>query len=248
MIEFVCLAISAGIVFFLWKSRINYLLLGRLPIITDSTAPDLTVIFTEGPSNDSTAAATTKWLLFAAAGTTLDPRFAASAIHYAEENKYDLLTALLEQKCITIFEKMLLPYSLALCFIGFNARTVNGPADGQCLLFRRTAYREDVATLSIRSIRAEHLGSVRFRYVNPGGGIQIILASILLTAWLPALLLGLTDYPSPLTLQLLLTPTPVLLLFFAPFLTLLPWYRWRILLAPFAIYVHPFIVLKARRG
>ena len=351
MTEFVCLAISFGIFFFLWKSRLNYLLLGRLPVSAKLTAPDVTLIITarnealqigdavlcfkgmpvivvDDASSDGTAGvakaagafviaapplaqgslgkpaacaagaalAKTKWLLFVDADTTFDPRFAASACEHAEKNQYDLLSAFLEQKCVTIFEKMLLPYSFALYFTGVSARAVNRAdnhaalANGQCLLFRRAAYEqigghtsviqsviEDVAiaqlakrsNLSVRLLRAEHLGSVRmydslsaiwrgfqknsFRFLqaNPGGGVQVIVASILLTSWLPALWWGLRDYPSSWTWGLLLTPTPVLMLFVAPFLVLLPWYAesrasrmWRVILAPAAIYYFQLIALN----
>jgi chlorobactene glucosyltransferase len=351
MTEFICLGISFGIFFFLWKSRVNYLLLGRLPVSANKAAPDVTVVIparneahqignvvtcfkgmpvivVDDSSGDSTAEvaraagalaiaaptlaegslgkpnacaagaaiAKTKWLLFVDADTTFDPRFAASACEHADKNSYDLLTAFLEQKCVTIFEKMLLPYSFALYFTGVSARAVNrrgnraALANGQCLLFRRAAYEEigghtsvirsvieDVAlaqlakrsNLSVRVLRAEHLGSVRmydsltaiwggfqknsFRFLqaNPGGGLQIIISSILLTSWLPALWFGFSDYPSPWTLPLLLTPTPALMLFVAPFLVLLPWYAeshasrmWRVILAPAAIYYFQLIALN----
>jgi chlorobactene glucosyltransferase len=351
MIEFLCLALSFGIFFFLWKSRANYLLLGRLPVSKTQTSPDVSVIIparneahqianavagfqglpiivvNDGSTDDTAAvaiaagarviaappltagclgkpnacaagaaAAKTKWLLFVDADTTFHPEFAASAVACAEENNYDLLTAFLEQKCVSIFEKMLLPYGFALYFTGVSARAVNRKgskealANGQCLLFRRSAYErmgghgkvldsviEDVAIaqvakrngLSVRVLRAEHLGSVRmydtlgaiwkgfqknsFRFllVNPLGGAQVILASILLTSWLPALVLGLSDYPKPLTAGALLQPSPVLFLFLAPFLTLLPWYAesrpariWRVVLAPFGIYFFQLIALN----
>jgi len=116
--------------------------------------------------------------------------------------------------------------------------------------------------IPVRVIRAEHLGHVRmydgfaaiwrgfqknsFRFLllNPWSGLQVILASILLTSWLPVLLLGSTDYP-PLSLVTSLTLTPVTILFFAPLLSLLPWYRgWRVILAPFAIYGFQMIALN----
>ena len=344
MIEFVCLGVSFGIFFFLWKSRLNYLLLGRLPISEDATLPDLTIIIparneahqiaaaikgfaglpvivVDDASTDNTAAvsrgagatvipaprlstghlgkpnacaagaaiAQTKWLLFIDADTVFDPRFASSAVHLAEQNNYDLLTAFLHQRCVSLFEKILLPYAFALYFTGVSARAVNRTgnssalANGQCLLFRRAAYEqigghrsviasviEDVAiaqlakrsNLSVRVLRAEHLGIVRmydsfpsiwrgfqknsFRFLqaHPAGGVQVILASILLTSWLPAVLIGLADYPPPLTFRLLLTPTPVLLLCVTPFLTLLPWYAANILLAPVGIYLFQLIALN----
>lgn len=343
MIELLCVGVSAGIFFFLGKSRLNYLLLGRLPVCRNHAPLDLTVIIparneahqitnaiqsfaglavvvVDDASVDNTAAvaeaagakvipapplapghlgkpaacaagaahAKTKWLLFVDADTTFHALFAPSAVQYAEQNRHDLLTAFLEQRCVTLAEKALLSYSFALYFTGVSARAVNGNghrsslANGQCLLFRRFAYEqigghaqvissviEDVAIaqvakrhhLSVRVLRAEHLGSVRmydglksiwrgfqknsFRFLqaNPFGGMQVVVASILLTSWLPALILALRRYP--------LTHVPVLLLCLAPFLGLLPWYAesrpgrlWRVLLTPFAIYGFQLIALN----
>jgi hypothetical protein len=114
----------------------------------------------------------------------------------------------------------------------------------------------------VRVMRAEHLGHVRmydgfvaiwrgfqknsFRFllINPWSGLQVIVASILLTSWLPVLVLGLADYPK-LSGAMLLAPTPVTILFLAPLLSLLPWYRgWRVVLAPFAIYGFQLIALN----
>jgi hypothetical protein len=114
----------------------------------------------------------------------------------------------------------------------------------------------------VRVIRAERLGRVRmydgwaaiwrgfqknsFRFllINPWSGVQVIVASILLTSWLPVLLLGLTDYPN-LSPAILLTPSPVTMLFLAPLLCLLPWYRgWGVIVSPFAIYLFQLIALN----
>jgi glycosyltransferase involved in cell wall biosynthesis len=343
MIELLCLGVGVGIIFFLWKSRLSFLRLGRLPA-SDSRAPlDLTVIiparneahqitnaiqsFAGSPvivvddaSGDNTAAvaeaagarvitapallpgrlgkptacaagaaqAKTKWILFVDADTTFHASFARSAVHYAEQNQYDLLTAFVEQRCVTLFEKILLPYSFALYFTGVRAAAVNRSghsyalANGQCLLFRRSAYEqigghlqvdssviEDVAIaqlakrrhLSVRVLRAEHLGSVRmydglksiwrgfqknsFRFLqaDPFGGMQVILASILLTSWLPVVIIG---FGSRRSLHLSLS-----LLLVAPFAGLFPWYAesragrmWRTLLAPIAIYGFQLIALN----
>jgi hypothetical protein len=112
--------------------------------------------------------------------------------------------------------------------------------------------------VAVRVIRAERLGHVRmydglaaiwrgfqknsFRFlvINPWSGLQVILASILLTSWLPVLLLGLSDSP-----RLSLAPTPVALLFFAPFLSLLPWYRnMNVMFVPLGIYLFQLIALN----
>jgi chlorobactene glucosyltransferase len=116
--------------------------------------------------------------------------------------------------------------------------------------------------IPVRVIRAEQLGHVRmynslaaifrgfqknsFRFllINPWSGLQVVLASILLTSWLPILILGLADYPK-LSVAALLTPSPVTMLFLAPILSLLPWYRGgRVLLAPIAIYLFQLIALN----
>ena len=151
-----------------------------------------------------------------------------------------------------------------------SARSKHALANGQCILFERAAYEsigghqsvidsmaEDAALvqhakrsgLNVKVIRAEKMGharknSFRFPPVNRWSGVQAILSSILLTAWLPVLAIGLRDYPK-FSLAVLLAPTPLTLLFFAPFLSLLPWYRgWSVILAPFGIYLFPLSALQ----
>jgi cellulose synthase/poly-beta-1,6-N-acetylglucosamine synthase-like glycosyltransferase len=219
------------------------------------------------------ALAKTKWILFVDADTWFEPAFPASLISYAESNNLQMATAFLNQQCVTLAEKTLLPYAFALYFTGVSARSVNRQgngtplANGQCLLFLRSAYEqigghtsvidsviEDVAiaqqakkyNLTLRVLRAEHLGHVRmydgasaiwrgfqknsFRFlqINPLGGLQVVFSSILLTSWAPLLMVG----------------PHRLLLFLTPFLALLPWYSQRILLAPFAIYFFQLIALN----
>jgi hypothetical protein len=346
MIEFLVVALAAAIVLLLWKSRLNYIFLPSLPVVSSKEPPDLTIIIparneahqiaraiksfpglpvivVDDDSTDNTGAialahgaqvircqtpqlpnsakgkptacaegarhASTKWLLFVDADTWFDQPFAASLIAYAEAERLPFVTAFLKQHCETLAEKALLPYAFALYFTGVSARAVNNPksrealANGQCMLFDRAVYEsigghsavadsviEDVALarlakqrgVPVRVIRAEHLGHVRmydgfaaiwrgfqknsFRFllINPWSGLQVILASILLTSWLPVLLLGLADYPK-LSGAMLLTPSPLTMLFLAPIVSLLPWYRgWRVLLAPLAIYLFQLIALN----
>jgi chlorobactene glucosyltransferase len=132
--------------------------------------------------------ATTDWLLFADADTWYRPEFAPSLVSYARKNNLALTTVFLRQECVTVWEKMILPYAFALYFCGVNASQVNtgssseALANGQCMLWKRSAYEfigghsavatsviEDVElarvakrhTLRLRVLRAEHLGSVR---------------------------------------------------------------------------------------
>ncbi len=177
---------------------------------------------------------TCRWVLFVDADTWFEPRFVPSLLHYAEHRRLQMATVFLDQHCVTLAEKTLLPYALALYFTGVSARAVNDPkkrealANGQCLLFERSAYEaigghqavissviEDVALaflakhrhLRLRVMRTETLGHVRmydtftaiwrgfqknsFRFllINPGTGIQVIAASILLTSYLPVIAL-----------------------------------------------------------
>ncbi len=113
----------------------------------------------------------------------------------------------------------------------------------------------------LRVLRAEQLGHVRmydgftaiwrgfqknsFRFllVNPMSGAQVVASSILLTSWLPVLLLAWRRNR--------LFTGPGLLLFVAPILLLSPWYGGHnkrslghVLLAPFGIYLFQLIALN----
>lgn len=231
--------------------------------------------------------AKTRWLLFVDADTWFEPGFANSLVHYATTRRLQFASVFLDQHCLTLAEKILLPYALALYFTGVSAKRVNDSrssealANGQCLLFERTAYHsigghlavldsviEDVALarlakqyrLRLRILRTGTLGHVRmydsftaawrgfqknsFRFllVNPMTGVQVIAASILLTSYLPILVLLLVArFP----------PWPIAVFALLPFLWLASWYSapngrhpWRILLAPFGIYLFQLIALN----
>lgn len=109
--------------------------------------------------------------------------------------------------------------------------------------------------LRTRVVRAEDLGSVRmydnyfairrgfeknsFRFLrqNPLTGVQVIVASILLTSWLP-IIFWLVGESHPLA---------ALAFAFVPVMLLAPWYAsaWRAMSAPLAIYVFQLIALTA---
>ncbi|MGC2661935.1 MAG: glycosyltransferase family 2 protein [Bryobacteraceae bacterium] len=233
--------------------------------------------------------ADTRWLLFVDADTWYEPSFVASLIFYAESNQLQMVTAFLRQHCVTLAEKILLPYAFALYFTGVSAGRVNDSkspealANGQCMLFERTAYEsiggheavvdsviEDVAlaqlakryALRMRVIRAERLGHVRmydglgaiwrgfeknsFRFllVNPWTGVQVVLASILLTSWAPVLFLAYLDLPPSHRWPLLFIQTPAAFLLVMPFVLLAPWYGRRFLLAPAGVYLFQLIALN----
>ena len=233
--------------------------------------------------------ADSEWLLFIDADTWYEPAFLNPLVQYAETCNLDFVSVFLDSTHNTVMEKLLLPYAFALYFAGVSARAVNNGnslqalANGQCMLFRRTAYErigghgvvlnsviEDVMLarigklkgLRMRSVRAESLGHVRmydslrsiwqgfqknsFRFllVNPWTGVQVVVASILLTSWLPVLLVawsaGLRGRMAIEALVLAVTPS----------VCLLPWYlrgkkpsRWIAASSPVAIYIFQLIAL-----
>lgn len=132
--------------------------------------------------------AETPYVLFVDADTRFDPRFVPSAVKFAEDNQFILVSAFLKQECVTFFEQMLLPYAFGLYFTGVNAANVQNflhpetLANGQCMLFLRQPYEfigghntvinsviEDVALagkvkrhrMKLQIVRAEKLGTVR---------------------------------------------------------------------------------------
>lgn len=344
MTEFLVIALTLAICFFLVKSLRNYRALPELPVAQAIEPPDVTVIIparneahqieravrsfpglpvivvddssADGTSERAALAgarvmaappihgpikgkpnacaegariAKTRWLLFVDADTWFDPALAASLVSYAETHKLEMVTAFLRQQCVTWSEKALLPYAFALYFTGVSARRVNNPrskealANGQCILFERSAYEsigghdavrnsviEDVALaqlakrhrLRLRVIRAEQLGNVRmynglaaiwrgfqknsFRFllINPWSGVQVVLASILLTSWAPVLYLAYLDLPQSPEWPLFLINTPAFFLLVMPFVLLAPWYGWRFILAPAGVYLFQLIALN----
>lgn len=132
--------------------------------------------------------ATTTYVLFVDADTWFSPQFLASAVKHAADGQLVLTSAFLKQKYGSFAERMLLPYAFALYFCGVNAKNVQNflaaetLANGQCMLFLRSAYEffgghksvqtsviEDVAIaqkvkrhrMKLQILRAENLGSVR---------------------------------------------------------------------------------------
>ncbi|MGJ5818221.1 glycosyltransferase [Paludibaculum fermentans] len=86
------------------------------------------------------------WILFADPDTWYEPRFLPSLLAYAAGKSLHAATVLPRQILVTWYEKMLVPYAMGLTFTGVSARNLNNPkhpeamANGQCLLFRRSAY------------------------------------------------------------------------------------------------------------
>ena len=247
----------------------------------------------KGKPNACAAAArtvTSKWILFVDADTWFERGFVESLAAYAERHSLDAVTAFLRQHTETFAEKALLPYAFALYFTGVSANNIHRAgtreclANGQCLLFKRSAYErigghssviesviEDVALaqrakkmgVTLRVIRAERLGHVRmydgarsiwrgfeknsFRFllINPWSGLQVVVSSMLITSWLPVLVLAYRDLPEVQGRWELFFLSPAGILFLLPFVLLLPWYgASRALFAPVGIYLFQLIALN----
>lgn len=139
--------------------------------------------------------ATTEWLLFVDADTSFSPQFLPSLLATARDEGLVMLTVYLQQRCSTLWDKIVMPYFSCLFFTGVNAKKVNSPAsldalaNGQCILVRRGPYEfmgghgmvarsivEDLKLASlakrhrmkVQVVRGEHLGAVR-RYEGFNG-------------------------------------------------------------------------------
>ncbi len=135
------------------------------------------------------------WLAFVDANTWYEPGFLPSLLAYAARRQLHAATVFPRQELQRWYERLLVPYGLGLYFTGVSAANVNNArhpealANGQCLLFRRSAYKfigghssvsgsviEDVALarllkrhrMSIAVLRCESLAHVRM-YRSFGG-------------------------------------------------------------------------------
>ncbi len=126
------------------------------------------------------AAATEPWLLFLDADTALSPQALQASLTFVLAHNLDGLSLLLQQRCITAWERLLLPYAYSRYFAG--ARPSSPRANGQWILLSAGAYKrsggheavrgsliEDVALaqqcrragLNLLLARGEGLASVR---------------------------------------------------------------------------------------
>ncbi len=150
----------------------------------------VTVIRCQGPPSGWTGktfachlgadAATQPWLLFLDADTELSPQALRVSYRYVIDHSLDGLSLLLQQRCLTVWERLLLPYAYARYFAG--ARPSSPRANGQWILMSVKGYArcgghegvrgsliEDVALaqqcrragLNLPLARGEELASVR---------------------------------------------------------------------------------------
>lgn len=87
------------------------------------------------------------WVVFLDADTWYEPGFLPSLLAYADRHELHAATVFPGRELTRWYERLLVPYALGLCFAGVNpgnvsnARHPEALANGQCFLFRRSAYR-----------------------------------------------------------------------------------------------------------
>jgi chlorobactene glucosyltransferase len=125
---------------------------------TGSTAEEhgATVVRVEGPPDGwlgkpfacwtGAQQASGEWLLFTDADTIHEPHSLELCMRTALERKVQAISIFLQQRCVTFWERVLLPYAYQQYFVGVPYRRVNLPQDpaalanGQYILVRRDAY------------------------------------------------------------------------------------------------------------
>jgi hypothetical protein len=92
-----------------------------------------------------------EWLLFPAAGAVLQPEALDRLMRFALERRVQAVSVFLQQRCVTLWERVLVPFAFQQAFTGLPHQRVNDPADalvlasGHCLLARRDAYLRAMA-------------------------------------------------------------------------------------------------------
>lgn len=105
-----------------------------------------------------------EWLLFTDADTEHGPHSLGRALALAEATPAGMVSLLAAQQCKTFWERLLLPYTYALYFVG--ARKVNLPggsavANGQYMLFRRETYERIGGHCAVRASLIEDVALAR---------------------------------------------------------------------------------------
>ncbi|MFI5268740.1 MAG: glycosyltransferase [Chloroflexota bacterium] len=90
--------------------------------------------------------ATCEWLMFTDADTVHEPASLNEALRFARQHNAQAVSMFLQQRCVTFWERVLLPYAYQQYFVGVPYRRVNDPRDpaalanGQYILVQREAY------------------------------------------------------------------------------------------------------------
>ena len=153
------------------------------------------------------------WYCFIDADTFACPEMLASAMAAAGEHGADLFTMMTGQRLVTFWEKVLLPVVFTALSVGFSPRKVNDPnradaiANGQFLLFRRSAYEKIGGHRAVASSIVEDRDLAR---KVKKAGLRLVIAdgrsaaetrmytsfSEIWEGWIKNIYLGLSDQPS----------------------------------------------------
>lgn len=133
------------------------------------------------------AATGSAWLLFTDADTWHAPTSLTAAVAFAEQHQLDALSLFPAQRCLTFWERLLVPFAYRHYFAGVDARRVNDPAEpealanGQYLLVRRTGYERAGGHAAVRDSIIEDVAlaavfkraGVRCHAVRAGEQVQV---------------------------------------------------------------------------
>jgi glycosyltransferase involved in cell wall biosynthesis len=126
------------------------------------------------------AATESNWLLFTDADTCHAPGSLATALAYVYGHDLEALSLLTRQECVSVWERLLLPYAHQHFFAGVDAEAIGDARhpssllNGQYLLIRRGAYERAGTHAAVRESIVEDvdLGAVlkragiRYRFAN----------------------------------------------------------------------------------
>jgi chlorobactene glucosyltransferase len=130
---------------------------GTVAVVRRYEAEGVRLLSTDGPPKGWTGknaacwrgaeASHYPWLLFIDADTELAPLALRSSLHFALAQQRQALSLFTQQRCETLWERLLLPFAYQQYFVGINARHVHaagGPslANGQYFLISRAIYQQ----------------------------------------------------------------------------------------------------------
>jgi cellulose synthase/poly-beta-1,6-N-acetylglucosamine synthase-like glycosyltransferase len=115
------------------------------------------------------------WILFTDADTIHGPDSLSSALETASAHASGLFSLLPRQRCVSFWERLLLPYAYALYFAGTGGANAGGAvvANGQYMLFRRSDYQRIGGHESVRGSLIE---DVALAHRAHDCGLSVLLA------------------------------------------------------------------------
>lgn len=143
-------------------------------------------------SHQGVQASAAEWILFTDADTCHAPDSLSTAVRYAQQHKLDALSLLLQQECVTMWERLVLPIAYQNMFAALSETPT---FNGQYILIRRDVYTASGGYALVQSRVMEDVALAR---ALTGRGYRVALAngnqlaSVRMYQRLPALLRGMT--------------------------------------------------------